>query len=178
MRCSTSTPRSRRHESSDRGITLVEILVSVVLISTAVIATLTTLRISIIGGTVHRDHSNAHAWLQSASDRLYAEAKEDCNTTATDHGKSAIIAKYQTIVDRVDNPEDWANWQIEVIDVKFWNARRLPTVPPTVPPTESAIVTYSFGTDCQDSINLTLQQLTLEVRSPNGRIIEKVELIK
>lgn len=173
MRRSTSTSRLRRDESSDRGITLVEVLVSVVLISTAVIATLTTLRISIVGGTVHRDHSNAHAWLQSASDRLYAAPKEDCSTTPAppvgDGGKSAILAKYRPIVDQVDNPADWLNWQIRIVDVKFWNASDTDN---------DGIVEYRFGTVCQDSINLALQQLTLEVRSPNGRIIEQVELIK
>jgi len=170
MRRSTSTSRSLRHESSDRGITLVEILVAVVLISTVVVATLTTLRVSIVAGTVHRDHSNAHAWLQSASDRLYAQVKEDCSTTnIVDGGKGAILAKYQLVVDLVDNPEDWVNWQIRIVDVKFWNASDTDS---------DGIVEYRFGTVCQDSINLALQLLTLEVRSPNGRIIEQVELIK
>lgn len=169
MRRSTSTSRLRRNESSDRGITLVEVLVSVVLISTAVIATLTTLRISIVGGTVHRDHSNAQAWLQSASDRLYVQAKEDCSTTAPDGGRSAILAKYEPVVDLVANPETWTDSQIRIVDVKFWNASDTDN---------DGIVEYRFGTMCQDSINLALQQLTLEVRSPNGRIIEQVELIK
>lgn len=54
----------------DSGATLIEILVSIVLIGTAVVATLGALRISMVGGTIHRDHANAHAWLQSASDVL------------------------------------------------------------------------------------------------------------
>ncbi len=150
-------------------MTLVEILVSVVLISTAVVATLTTLRVSIVAGTVHRDHSNAYAWLQSASDVLYAQAKEDCNTAAPDGGKSAILAKYQPVVDAVANPETWSNTQIRIIDLKFWNATDTDN---------DGIVEYRFGTVCQDSINLALQQLTIEVTSPNGKIIEQVELIK
>lgn len=169
MAVGTRSSRSRRYEANDRGITLVEILVSVVLIGTAVVATLTTLRVSITAGTVHRDHSNAHAWLQSASDVLYAQKKEDCDTAAADGGKSAILAKYQPVVDVVANPETWANSQIRIVDLKFWNASDTDN---------DGIVEYRFGTVCQDSINLALQQLTLEVRSPNGRIIEQVELIK
>jgi type II secretory pathway pseudopilin PulG len=153
----------------DSGTTLVEILVSIVLIGTAVVATLGALRVSIVGGTVHRDHANAHAWLQSASDVLYASEKEDCDTALSDGGKSVIIGKYQPIVDAVANPEGWTNSQIRIVGLEFWNATDTDN---------DGIVEYRFGAVCQDSINLALQRVTLEVRSPNGRIIEQVELVK
>jgi type II secretory pathway pseudopilin PulG len=153
----------------DSGTTLIEILVSIVLIGTAVVATLGALRISVIGGTIHRDHANAHAWLQSASDVLYASEKEDCDTSLSDGGKSMIIATYQPVVDAVANPEGWANTQIQVVDLEFWNATDTDG---------DGIVEYRFGSVCQDSINLSLQRVTLEVRSPDGRIIEQVELVK
>ncbi len=163
----TAVPRQR--DDYDQGISLIEILVAIVLIGTVVVATLGALRISILGGTVHRDHANAHAWLQSASDVLYAREKEDCSTTAADGGKAAILLKYQPTVDIVPNPETWTNSQIRLIDVQFWNATDTDS---------DGIVEYRFGTVCQDTINLSLQRITLEVRSPNGRIIEQVELIK
>jgi hypothetical protein len=158
-----------RRRERDSGTTFIEILVSVVLIGTAVVATLGALRISIIGGTIHRDHANAQAWLQSASDVLYASVKEDCNTALGDGGKSAIIGKYQPIVDVVANPEGWTNSQIKVVGLEFWNASDTDG---------DGIVEYRFGPVCQDSINLSLQRVTLEVRSPNGKIIEQVELVK
>ncbi len=161
----TKVPRRQ----SDSGTTLIEILVSIVLIGTAVVATLGALRISIIGGTIHRDHANAHAWLQSASDVLYASEKEDCNTSLSDGGKSTIIAMYQPVVDVVANPQGWTNSQIKVVDLQFWNATDTDG---------DGIVEYRFGDVCQDSINLSLQRVTLEVRSPDGRIIEQVELVK
>lgn len=161
----TSVARPQR----DSGTTLVEILVSIVLIGTAVVATLGALRISVIGGTIHRDHANAHAWLQSASDVLYASEKEDCDTTLSDGGKSAIIATYQPVIDVVANPEGWTNSQIKIVDLEFWNATDTDG---------DGIVEYRFGDVCQDSINLALQRVTLEVRSPDGRIIEQVELVK
>ena len=37
---------------------------------------------------------------------------------------------------------------------------------------------FYFGTECQDDRNLTLQQITIQVSSPSGRIIEQVELVK
>ena len=153
----------------DSGTTLVEILVSIVLIGTAVVSTLGALRISIIGGTIHRDHANAHAWLQSASDVLYAAEKRDCDTSLGDGGRADIIATYQPVVDAVVNPEGWTNSQIKVVGLEFWNATDTDG---------DGIVEYRFGTVCQDSINLSLQRVTLEVRSPDGRIIEQVELVK
>jgi hypothetical protein len=160
-----NVPTGRR----DSGTTLVEILVSIVLIGTAVVSTLGALRISVIGGTIHRDHANAHAWLQSASDVLYAAEKEDCDTSLADGGRSAIIATYQPVVDAVANPEGWKNTQIRIVDLEFWNATDTDG---------DGIVEYRFGSVCQDSINLALQRITLEVRSPDGRIIEEVELVK
>lgn len=159
----------RHRDDHDQGMTLIEILVSIVLIGTVVVATLGALRISILGGTVHRDHANAHAWLQSASDVLYAREKVDCSTTDPDGGKAAIISLYQPTVDVVPNPETWINSQIKLTDIQFWNATDTDN---------DGIVEYRFGNVCQDSINLSLQRITLEVRSPNGRIIEQVELIK
>lgn len=153
----------------DSGTSLVEILVSIVLIGTAVVSTLGALRISVIGGTVHRDHANAHAWLQSASDVLYASEKEDCDVAEADGGRSDIIDSYQPVVDAVANPEGWSNSQIRVVDLEFWNATDTDA---------DGIVEYRFGGTCQDSINLSLQRVVLEVRSPDGRIIEQVELIK
>lgn len=159
----------------DAGTTLIEILVSVLLIGTAVVATLGALRISVVGGTIHRDHANAHAWLQSASDVLYASEKQDCDTSLADGGESVIIGTYQPVVDAVANPEGWTNSQIEVLKVEFWNATRIKNA---ITGKEVGIVDYRFGAICQDSINLSLQRITLEVRSPDGRIIEEVELIK
>jgi hypothetical protein len=158
-------PTARR----DSGTTLIEILVSIVLIGTAVVSTLGALRISVIGGTIHRDHANAHAWLQSASDVLYASEKEDCDTSLSDGGKAMIIGTYQPVVDAVANPEGWTNTQIRVVDLEFWNATDTDG---------DGIVEYRFGSVCQDSINLSLQRITIEVRSPDGRIIEEVELVK
>jgi type II secretory pathway pseudopilin PulG len=158
-------PAGRR----DSGTTLVEILVSIVLIGTAVVATLGALQVSIVGGAIHRDHANAHAWLQSASDVLYASEKQDCDVSQPDGGAADIIDAYQPVVDAVANPEDWSNSQIAIVDLEFWNATDTDN---------DGIVEYRFGPVCQDSINLALQRVTLEVRSPDGQIIEQVELVK
>ncbi len=53
------------------------------------------MRASIVGGTIHRDHSRAHAWLQSASDILYAEPKVGCDRASADGGEAAVRAAYE-----------------------------------------------------------------------------------
>lgn len=157
-------PTARR----DRGVTLIEIVVSIVLLGGVVAGTMATLRATTLAGTLHRDHSNAHAWLQSASDVLYASPKVSCNAAAAAAGEPAVRAAYETIVDSVPNPEGWKDWQIRVVPpVKFWNAANLDSDPD---------IEYFFGSGCDPS--LTLQLVQIEVRSTNGQIIESVEIVK
>lgn len=163
-----SVPLRPLHEP-DSGLTLVEILVAVMLLGTVVVSTLGVLRISILGGTAQRDHANAHAWLQSASDVLYASTKVECSTGLPDSGKEAIRVAYQAVVDPVPNPETWTNSQIRIIDIQFWNS---------ADSDNDGIIEFRFGTTCQDDENLSLQRILIQVRSPDGRIIEQVELIK
>lgn len=152
----------------DRGVTLIEILIAVVLMGTVVAGTLATMRATILAGTLHRDHSNAHAWLQSASDVLYASPKVYCDPSATDKDEAAVRAAYETVIDSVPNPQDWKDWQIRVIGpVQFWNAANIDSDPD---------VEYFFGNNCDPS--LTLQLIKIEVRSTNGNIIEEVEIVK
>jgi len=157
-------PRPRR----DSGFTLIEVLIAVVLLGGVIAGTMATLQATTIGGELHRDHSRAFAWLQTASDVLYAAPKEPCSTTAADKGESAVRAKYDAIVDAAPKPAEWATWQISVVPtVKFWNSSNLDTDPDKE---------FYFGSNCDPS--LQLQLIELEVKSPSGRIIETVEIVK
>ena len=147
MRSIDHPRRTRRARvRRDEGISFVEILVCVVLIGTTVVATLTALRVSIIGGTVHRDHANAHAWLQSASDVLYAREKFDCTTTL------ALTTARETTSGRpirrpsnaVPNPEDWTNSPD--------HDHRHPVVELAGLGPGRSDVEFYFGTECQDAI--------------------------
>jgi prepilin-type N-terminal cleavage/methylation domain-containing protein len=157
-------PRPHR----DAGLTLIEILIAIVLLAGVIAGSMAALRATTLSGGIHRDHSRAHAWLQTASDILYAEPKTPCNTTDADKGESKVRAAYDAVVDAVPNPPDWKDWQIRVVpSVKFWNAANLDADPD---------VEYYFGTACDPSLQLQLVQL--EVKSPSGRIIETVEIVK
>lgn len=143
-------------------------VIAVVLTGLVVTASMAALRSSVIGSRLHRDHSNAHAWLQSASDMVYAAPKQPCNAAAADKGEAAVRAAYDAVADGVPNPEGWIDWQIRIVEpVQFWNAANLDADPD---------IEYFFGSDCDPS--LTLQLVELEVRSTDGDIIERVEIVK
>jgi prepilin-type N-terminal cleavage/methylation domain-containing protein len=162
---SRNAPRPRR----DTGFTLIEVLIAVVLLGGVIAGTMAALRATTLSGTLHRDHSRAHQWLQSASDILYAEPKEACDASEADKGEQRVQDAYDDVIDdQVQNPTGWADWQIEVVDpVKFWNAANLDSDPDPE---------FFFGADCDPS--LQLQLITLEVRAQSGRIIETVEIVK
>lgn len=127
-----------------------------------------TLQASIIGGALQRDHARAHAWLQSASDILYAAPKTPCDGTLPDAGEATVRAAYDAVVDAVPNPPEWRDWQIRIVPtVEFWNAANLDADPD---------VEYFFGNTCDPSLGLQL--IEIEVRAPSGEIIETVEIVK
>ncbi|MDW3215413.1 MAG: hypothetical protein R8G01_15535 [Ilumatobacteraceae bacterium] len=161
--------RVRHHpRPRDGGVTIIEILIAVVLIGGVIAGTMATLRATTIAGTLHRDHSNAHGWLQSASDILYAAPKVSCDSSQPDNGEAFVRAAYETVVDGVPNPQDWKDWQIRVVGpVQFWNSANIDADPD---------IEFFFGSDCDPS--LTLQLIQLEVRSTNNKIIESVEIVK
>jgi hypothetical protein len=147
---------------------LIEVLIAIVLLAGVIAGSMAALRATTISGELHRDHSRGHAWLQTASDILYASPKVACSTTASDKGEAAVRAAYDTVVKGVPNPPEWSDWQIRVVPtVKFWNAGNLDADPD---------VEYYFGAGCDPSLQLQLVQL--EVKSPSGRIIETVDIVK
>ena len=157
-------PRPRR----DTGFTLIEVLIAIVLLGGVIAGTMATLQATTLSGEIHRDHSRAHAWLQSASDVLYAAPKTQCNTTDADKGELTVRTTYDAIIDAAPKPAEWSAWQIKVVPkVKFWNSANLDTDPD---------LEYFFGAGCDPS--LQLQLIEIQVASPSGRIIESVEIVK
>jgi len=153
---------------TDLGSTLIEVLIAIVLLSGVVAGSMAALQATIVAGTLHRDHSNAHAWLQSASDVLYAAPKVYCDPSKPDKGEAATRAAYDLVIDRVANPEGWDDHQIRIVpEVRFWNA---------VNTDGDVDVEYSFGSACDPS--LSLQLIEIEVRSASGETIETVEVVK
>jgi hypothetical protein len=146
------------HPRRDSGLSFVELLVAIVLTGTVVIAVLTGVRATIIASATNRDHANAHAWLQSATDVLYGEPRADCGEPGIPDA-AAVLAAYEGVVDVAPNPEGWPASQITVASVQFWDGS-------------------GFGTDCFDDVAKTLQRIQIRVSDPDGTIVEDVEIVK
>lgn len=147
---------------------MIEILISIVLMGSIIAGTLATLRATIVSGVVHRDHSNAHVWLQSAADVLYSSPKVACDETLPDQGEAAVRAVYEAVIDSVGNPEGWQDSQIRVVPtIEFWNAANIDADPD---------IEYFFASTCDPM--RALQLIEIEVRSTDGDILESVEIVK
>lgn len=154
--------RAARSGRTDRGFTLVETLIAVVLLGSTVVATVVALRVTTIGSTIERDHAKAYQWLQSATGVLQAAERVSC-----DLGEAAVRAQYQEVVRKdVVNPPDWEDRQLTIVPpVKAWDGSAY------LAPGDSAKY-------CHDSDGFKLQLITLQVTSPDGRIIETLQVVK
>lgn len=150
---------SHTRHARDSGQSLVEVLIAIVLTGTLAVAGMITLRASIAGSTLDRDHANAHAWLQSASDVLYGSPREDCGTE--DVPTPDLVADaYDKIIQETPNPRDWHYSLIKVVrPVQFWNGSIYQDI-------------------CYANEGVNLQLITIQVSAPDGRIVESVQIVK
>jgi type II secretory pathway pseudopilin PulG len=158
---------ARQIPPGDGGATLIELIIAIVIIGMTVTATLVALQTTILATTLDRDHSNAHAWLQTAADVLYAEKFVACDDV--DGAGLGPTAAYDAFVKTTNNPEGWPPANIEVVGpVMFWNY--------TVDSSTGLQSEYWSATDCD--IDSDLQLVTIRVRDPNdARIIEEVQVV-
>lgn len=138
------------------GFSFIEVLVSVVLLGTAVVATMVALRTTVIATATERDHARAHEWLQSASEILVNDVPyEDCDAQAA----AAIGAAYQAALRAVPSivPQDWNISQISVGAPTF------------------ALPSALYGAACAADIDRQL--VTIEVTDTEGAIVESVDVV-
>jgi type II secretory pathway pseudopilin PulG len=139
-----------RPTTRDRGVSLVEIVVSITLLGLVASSVFGVLISGIVGSSRHRDQATALAWLQSAADHLETIPLELCGDTAS------IVAAYQDSVrENVANGAGWASTRIAVSDVMFWNGT-------------------AFVTTCTD----TAQRVRLTATSPDGKVTQTLEVVK
>jgi prepilin-type N-terminal cleavage/methylation domain-containing protein len=149
----------------DAGVTLIEVIIAIVLMGTVIVGTMSLLTTTIGATSTNRDHSNAHAWLQTASDMLYAREPIPCDALVSDLNRGFIIGEYQATVQSTENPEEWPDGNILVTDLLFWHYGRNVT---------------TNGVDegwYIDRCTTRLQLIKLRVSNPAGDIIEEVEVI-
>jgi len=154
----------------DEGVTLIEIVIAVVLLGMVVAATLTSLTVTINASALDRDHANAHAWLQTGADMLYARDPIECDSV-DEFGNpltlADIQAAYQNTVRQTDNPEDWAPSNITVTSLEFWSIYIDPA---------TGQGTEAWLTSCNAEAT-NLQKVSLRVTAEDGKIVEEVEVI-
>jgi prepilin-type N-terminal cleavage/methylation domain-containing protein len=172
---SRPTPVTPRHPgrrtafvSRDRGMTLVEILISITLMSLVVGGVLAAVRVTVVATAVDRDHANAHAWLQTAADVLYARELVQC--TPIDGAATNIddiISAYEATIQETENPEHWPASNISIFDLQLWHVDFDPV---------TKLTEEGWGDAC-DAADTNLQRVGIEVRSPNDDVVERVEVI-
>lgn len=94
----------RRPDGGDRGVSLIEVLIAIVLLGTAVGAVLISVRVTTAASAVDRDHAISFSWLQAASDEIYRANRVPCTS-----GRPAAIAAYDTAAQAAPKPPRWAS---------------------------------------------------------------------
>lgn len=128
----------------DRGTSLIELLIAILLVGTAGIAVITTFTVSIRGSDTHRDLADSQALVASAGDVLAdvpPDASDDylsCATTST----TDIVNGYQAIVDAIPGVAS-----VTVTSIEYWDS--------------TAAGTGAFGTTCRYALGDRLQRITL-----------------
>ncbi|MCU1504860.1 MAG: hypothetical protein JWM12_4214 [Ilumatobacteraceae bacterium] len=153
---------SDAHKRRDGGFSLVEVLVSIVLLGLAAGGTLGALAASVRASASHRDLTTAQAWLQGAADYLQGQPRQDCNDVGGVAGEAEarIRATYQQFVQTVRNPDGWPAADIVVLaPVRFWDGQIYQSV-------------------CHDDDGINLQLVVLQVTSPNHRVVRTLQVVK
>jgi hypothetical protein len=167
VRRGTSTTARRR--ARDRGLTFVEVLVSIVLLGTTVIGVLAATRATVIGSRIERDHSKAQQWLQSAVGVIERTDFADCNAvgdgpTIRDAYQAAVDYDPATNPDGAKPPFGFESGRIEVSVPLVWDGE--------------AYIPFDLQNRCFDDVLLRQQLITVTARNPDGEIIESVDLVK
>jgi type II secretory pathway pseudopilin PulG len=156
--------REERGGTRDSGMSMVEIVVSILLLGTSGVSMLDALQATVHASKYERDHSRAQVWLQSAIEELQAAERQGC-----DQGEETVRAAYLAVVrDNVVNPPGWSDSQLTIQKpVKVWDGERYWDPYDTASPGQ-----------CFDNQGFRLQLITIVVTSPDGEVIEQVSVVK
>ena len=153
----------REHRrASDRGMSLVEVLVAITLIGTVVVAVLTAVGATVKATAIERDHAKAQQWLQASIGVIEGVDFVSCDPSVTTGAN--VQQAYQTAV----NAGAQRPWEYDG------------TLAVGVPEVWDGATFVPFSTQisvCYDQLRLRQQRVRLVVSHPSG-INESVEMIK
>lgn len=133
----------------DDGLTLIELLVTVMIMGIAFVAILGGLLTAVSSADIHRKQANVQSIVRSLSEKVKSEAYKQC-AVVTDYGSTftPIQSGYST----------------SVLEVEYWDGDRDPSAP-----------AQFSGAPCVDH---GLQRITLQVAEPDARVSEKLVMFK
>jgi Tfp pilus assembly protein PilV len=137
-------------EERERGESLLELLIAVVIVGITVIAVIGGLATSIAMSDIHRKQSTAGAYVRS-----YAEAIQNAVAVPGTYSASCTTPTYASGFSVGDSRYGAPR----ITKVSFWNGSSFPT------------------TACDAATDVGVQQLTLEVASLDGRASEQLVIV-
>ncbi|MFT4774775.1 MAG: prepilin-type N-terminal cleavage/methylation domain-containing protein [Candidatus Azotimanducaceae bacterium] len=164
----------------DRGFTLTEVLVSIVLMGTVITVILSAILTLIRVSSSSNDAAKVEAVLTSAADRLAGWAYLSC-PEANDTG-------YDVIVSAAADDVHWTHDNAVIIKtIRYWDPLLGASTNAATDPnpadggwadTNALVSSDGCGEDVSFTTTRTLQQVTIEARSPSGAIVRRLEVIK
>ncbi len=155
----------------DQGTTLVELLVAIMLMGTAVVSILVALRTSTRASSIDLSQAKAYEWVQSVSDQIYDAPRVPCYSG----GSAAAISAYQSAANGAAKPPGWSSGSVTVTNVEFLG--RAQTTDPFSWSSafcfESATTTNPYYTS-----PLYTQRVTFSVNGPPNTTTVTMQVVK
>lgn len=140
------------------GFSFVELLVTIVLIGTTVVAMLVGLRATIVASDINEERAQLVSWLQQGVDAVHREAYVPCTSTSPDPA-----SVYQGALAALPPPSGWSGGSLQLVEVRFASI-------------DPARHVERWSTVCDP--DRPSQLLTIRVTSPDGAMVETVPVIR
>jgi hypothetical protein len=141
--------KTPRRVGGDRGESLLELIVAILILGTCVVAIGTGIALSIKISDVHRGQAIAQQYLHNDAEILQNTGTYTACTLGTTPDYPTQVA--------LPAPPDGGPWGVSQSDIKFWNGA-------------------SFASSCPIAGDPGLQQVTLTIKRADGLVAESLVL--
>lgn len=152
------SPPTRRSSRRDRGFSIVEVVISIVLLGTLVVASLNTVRTSVKASSVSRSAARVETAIVNAADRVNRAPKR-CDYTI--YAQAAVLT------------EGWSADRASVAQEYY-----VPGPDATTPGTWVVGPAGSPGCPGPSPTDLLVQRVTITITSPDGRVRRDIQVVK
>lgn len=142
----------------DAGFSIVEIIVSIVLMSTVVVATLNAVGMTVRASATSRSAAQVETAVVNASDRVN-RARKTCDYTR--FAQAAVQTE---------------GWDKETASVT--NEYYVPGANPTLPGTWATGSALTPGCEGASAADLLVQRVTITITSPDGKVRRTIQVVK